>query len=414
MKGLISFCAYGDSVKYILGLYDNITASKSVYPGWDIRVYVPSCSYLKDKINERFPWVDVVVKEPIVSIKARLWRFEALWDRSYTHVIVRDTDSIVTGREAGLVNQWIESGKSMHVIYDHPHHNAPMLSGMIGAKTSDMHRFSEPYADWYDNGGDDTQFLAACVYPYMHSILTHTSVENQCAKGDIVTILSAEDFVGKPRTPDLFKYLTKFFVLNPDRYKKRYEKFLKEVEKSKILSGMECIRFRGRTLDEDIPPYWCNQNLPHYWLATQDHKQMLREALIRNDDLTLIFEDDATLCSDFDWKLAKFIEDADHCMYSGKNFNRWTALMLGGSPMGTIYSHMHRVTKDLQMSVGTYGMQSVLYNYAGLHGLYGHSLYHNHENIDVAFAGYQREYKSVYAPNEWLVDQTGPQEGKDE
>lgn len=414
MKGLISFCAYGDSIKYILGLYDNITAAQSVYPGWDIRVYVPSCSYLKDKIKERFPWVDVVVKEPIVSINARLWRFEAMWDNSYTHVIVRDTDSILTSREAGLVSQWIESGKSMHVIYDHPDHNAPMLSGMIGAKTSDMVRFADPCKEWYAKQGDDTQFLAACVYPYMHSILTHTSVENQCAKGDIVSIDPVDDFVGKPRTPDVFKYLTKFFVLNPDRYKKRYERFLKEVEKSTILSGMECVRFRGRTLQEDIPPYWANQRLPHYWLATQDHKQILREALIRNDDLTLVFEDDATLCDGFDERLVKFIEDSDHCMYSGKNFGRWTSLMLGGTPMGTIYCHMERLTKDLQRSVGTYGMQSVLYNYAGLHGFYGHALWHNHENIDVSFAGYQRDYKSVYAPNQWLVDQTGPQEGSDD
>lgn len=410
---LISFCVYGDSVKYILGLYDNIVAAKTIYPDWKIRVYVPSCSYLKDKIPARFPHVEVIVKEPIVELRCRMWRFESMWDENYSHVIIRDTDSIITNRERDLVNQWIASDSSLHVMYDHPHHNAPMLSGMIGCKPSCFAWLKDHYEKWYIACQDDTEFLMKVVYPFVDSVLTHTSVNNPYAKGEIIQIEEVEDFIGRPRTPDLLSWINCFYVLNPDRYAERYRRFLSEINKSEILSNMQCIRVRGCTYDEEFAPYWTVRSRPHYWLANQDHKRMLRDALIRKDDLTLILEDDATLCEDFDSKFLAFIRNSDHCLFSGKVFAPWSALMLGGSPMNTIYCKMERMTTDLQRSVGTYGMQSILYNYKGLHDFYAHALYWNAENIDVAFAGYQKQVGTVYAPNEWLIEQSGPQVGSD-
>lgn len=138
---------------------------------------------------------------------------------------------------------------------------------------------------------------------------------------------------------------------------------------------------------------------------------MLRDALVRRDDLTLIFEDDATLCENFDDQLREFLIESDHCVFSGRKFDPWCALMLGGSHPP--YSNFEPLTDSIQRSVGTYGMHAVMYSYAGLHGFYGHALYWNHENIDVAFAGFQRENRKVYAPRKWLAEQAGPQVGSD-
>jgi len=410
---LIVFCVFGDSVKYILGLYDNIIAARTIYPGWKIRVYVPSNSYLTTKINERFPEVEVIAKPPEPGRIGSMWRIESAWDTNFDHVIFRDADSIVTEREASLVREWIDSGESMHLIYDHDHHTVPVMAGMWGCRPKDL-TFAEPlYHKWHGLGiGLSQQFLAAHVYPYVQSVFTHTSTaSNRAAKGRVKSIEPVEDFIGRPRTPNILQWIDRFYVLNPDRYPERYRKFQKQVDTSEILSSMECIRVRGCTHDEEPTPYWANHNVPHYWLANQDHKRMLKDALVRRDDLTLIFEDDAAFVDDFDEQLRRFLVESDHCVFSGRKFDPWCALMLGGSRPP--YSNFEPLTNAVQRSVGTYGMHAVLYNYAGLHGFYGHAMYWNHENIDVAFAGFQRENRRVYAPIHWLAEQAGPQVGTD-
>ena len=42
----------------------------------------------------------------------------------------RDLDSIIKWREVAAVEEWVQSGKTLHSMRDHPQHNVPMLGGM--------------------------------------------------------------------------------------------------------------------------------------------------------------------------------------------------------------------------------------------------------------------------------------------
>ena len=47
----------------------------------------------------------------------------------------RDLDSAPTQREADAVQEWLRSGKTLHVMRDHPSHTFPMLGGSIQKQT---------------------------------------------------------------------------------------------------------------------------------------------------------------------------------------------------------------------------------------------------------------------------------------
>lgn len=41
--------------------------------------------------------------------------------------ISRDADSVLSARESAAVQDWLRSGKTLHVMHDHPHHGVPIL-----------------------------------------------------------------------------------------------------------------------------------------------------------------------------------------------------------------------------------------------------------------------------------------------
>ena len=49
-------------------------------------------------------------------------------------MIVRDTDSRLGIREKLAVDEWLDSGKKLHIMRDHPYHRVPMLGGMWGCR----------------------------------------------------------------------------------------------------------------------------------------------------------------------------------------------------------------------------------------------------------------------------------------
>ena len=135
-KGIISFSLYGNVVKYVFGLYENLTLAPTIYPGWKVRVYIDQGHYAIDKIKREWPDVEVVEKTKVPGSRGMFWRLEAAYDTGYTHAIIRDVDSRLTEREASLVKLWVESGKALHIIRDHPAHNGvPILGGAHGYVT---------------------------------------------------------------------------------------------------------------------------------------------------------------------------------------------------------------------------------------------------------------------------------------
>jgi hypothetical protein len=65
-----------------------------------------------------------------------LWRFFPTLDPQVDVFLSRDLDSIVNPREREAEEEWLQSGKSLHVMRDHPQHDVPMLGGLWGAQTT--------------------------------------------------------------------------------------------------------------------------------------------------------------------------------------------------------------------------------------------------------------------------------------
>ena len=63
-----------------------------------------------------------------------IWRFFPTLDPQVDVFVSRDLDSIVTPREVEAVEEWLQSGKTLHAMRDHPQHGVPMLGGLWGVR----------------------------------------------------------------------------------------------------------------------------------------------------------------------------------------------------------------------------------------------------------------------------------------
>ena len=128
---------------YCQGAVRNIELAKEIYPGWKFRYYIDN-SVPKDIINRlSLAGAEVIdvsdLKIPNSgghSYPGMFWRFLPMNDSNVDIFIVRDVDSRINKREALAVNEWINSGKQLHVMRDHPHHYYKILGGMWGFNCS--------------------------------------------------------------------------------------------------------------------------------------------------------------------------------------------------------------------------------------------------------------------------------------
>jgi len=169
----VSFSLWGDNPKYTFGAVRNAQLCGQIYPNWKMIVFVhvgvprTVVKQLRD-----FDACTILVDEA-PNWQGMFWRFRAVNLVNCNRVIFRDTDSRVTLREAKAVDVWLSSGKSFHIMRDHPAHNAPIQGGMWGVQglnglklvSSKLALANENRDEW----GIDQQFLAKEVYPFAKS-----------------------------------------------------------------------------------------------------------------------------------------------------------------------------------------------------------------------------------------------------
>jgi len=135
----LSFSLWGDKPIYNIGAIKNAELWKMVYPEWQMVVYydktVPKETILK--LNDL--GVETIINE--TEIYDSLWRFLISVRDDCEYAVFRDCDSRISIREKMAVDEWIISGKSLHVMRDHPAHGVPfganglgILAGMWGIK----------------------------------------------------------------------------------------------------------------------------------------------------------------------------------------------------------------------------------------------------------------------------------------
>ena len=187
MKKVISFSLYKapehwenimetNFNKYLNGLYENFKTLEKSYPGWFIYLYhsddITEEMLLTFKDFPNFESKLVTNK----SLNAMQWRFLPNDDKEVERFIVRDADSRITERERVSVEEWINSGKVLHIMRDHPHHHYHILGGMWGmVSQKDFNIESECFnyniktnyeieTQWFEKWWD-MNFLRDIIYP---------------------------------------------------------------------------------------------------------------------------------------------------------------------------------------------------------------------------------------------------------
>jgi hypothetical protein len=118
-----------------------------------------------------------------LNLYGMFWRFLASDIPNCEYVIFRDSDSRLSQREYLAVVEWIESGKTLHVMRDHPYHRIPcgndrlgILGGMWGIKgnvlpiTKMINKYPKSKEHKY---GNDQTFLKEVFFVFEDDRLTH-------------------------------------------------------------------------------------------------------------------------------------------------------------------------------------------------------------------------------------------------
>jgi hypothetical protein len=137
----LSFSLWGDKPIYNVGAIRNAELWKTIYPNWQMVVY-----YDNSVPNETIKKLDelsvLTIDMSITNIYGEFWRFFAVDLIDADYCVFRDCDSRIDLREKLAVDEWIRSGKTLHVMRDHPAHGIPagnnqmgILAGMWGIKT---------------------------------------------------------------------------------------------------------------------------------------------------------------------------------------------------------------------------------------------------------------------------------------
>ncbi len=115
-KKIIAFSLYGEEEAYRLGALANCDLAAAVYPGWTCRIYVSQDIPAAFNEQLRARGAEVVVKEQVSNTDGMFWRFLPAADPEVDATIVRDIDSRLSHREKVAVDEWLASGKRLHVI----------------------------------------------------------------------------------------------------------------------------------------------------------------------------------------------------------------------------------------------------------------------------------------------------------
>jgi tetratricopeptide (TPR) repeat protein len=181
-QDIIAFSLWGSSPRYLRGAVRNLQEAPLVYPGWVCRFYVDS-SVPQEFVNLAIEHGAQVVQQPAnQSVRQKLsWRFLVANDPTVRRFLVRDADSVVSGRELKAVTEWLESDRWFHVMRDYWTHTDPILAGMWGGRSGLLPELA-PLIVSYQSGKLETPnidqwFLRDRVWPIIRS---STLIHDRC------------------------------------------------------------------------------------------------------------------------------------------------------------------------------------------------------------------------------------------
>jgi|TARA_B110000858_G_scaffold16512_2_gene16691 hypothetical protein len=143
MKKVVSFCLYGCKATYIIGMKENIKLAKQYYLDWEVRIYYNNT--VPEKYINEYREIGAIcmlcenIGENKLNWEGMFWRWLPLDDKTVDIWISRDADSRLSEREAKIVDEWINSGKTLHSIRDHRCHFNYIMGGLFGINNKLFH-----------------------------------------------------------------------------------------------------------------------------------------------------------------------------------------------------------------------------------------------------------------------------------
>lgn len=135
-RKIISFCVWGKSDLYNLGLLENALQIQKVFPGWIMQVIYTQTANKKimEEIS-KFPWVEMEMYNLPNHSKNSMLRFLPGMNPQNDVVIFRDADSRLLKRDFIAVMDWLNNtNKKVHLIRDHPANKSLIMAGLWGVR----------------------------------------------------------------------------------------------------------------------------------------------------------------------------------------------------------------------------------------------------------------------------------------
>lgn len=180
-KKAISFCIYGNNPKYLIGLEENIKIINEILPDFFIFIY------LGNDVDENLfnNYKNTFIRKIDLN-DAELMIYRCFTLDFYPDIDIsfsRDADSLINKRDIFLMNEFIKSSQSFHIIRDHYFHKNKIMGGTFGMKRTDLN-FKNEYDSWklLNNinkigYGSDERFLREVIYDKIkNNSLIHSNI----------------------------------------------------------------------------------------------------------------------------------------------------------------------------------------------------------------------------------------------
>ena len=174
MKKVFSVCLWGDKPIYNVGAIRNADLCKIYYPDFEYWIYIHQPSVPENTIKElqKRENVKIILRDgDLQECSPMSWRFESIDDYDVEIMLSRDVDTIILEREVVATNEWIESGKTFHIMRDHPHHTYLILGGMFSTRKIQCLKSWKTIIYMNNQSGHrmyDMNFLRDSIYPLIH------------------------------------------------------------------------------------------------------------------------------------------------------------------------------------------------------------------------------------------------------
>ena len=160
--------------KHTFGAIRNIILSGIVFPGWTVRVYLQhssSNSGLPQNLAallRTHPFQFVYVNNEIRKLDPSLWPLLAVDDTTVDYLLVRKPTGRLSARDAAIVSVWLDTGKTVHVIKDHPVHSGDkIVAGLWGINAKDLRKRARKWGfrKRLLASSNETDFLNHALWP---------------------------------------------------------------------------------------------------------------------------------------------------------------------------------------------------------------------------------------------------------